>query len=115
MLSFLWGSLERKDLVGFRAACHGEPNATFCNSATSICYVFSWSVCTSIDSTVWKYRCAISFDLVVWSHEVKDEGYKIEHDGKLNTVFSAPNYCDQLDFRRRPTMLSFKIEMSTLF
>ena len=28
--------------------------------------------------------------------EVKDEGYEIEHDGKLITVFSAPNYCDQV-------------------
>ncbi|XWS30067.1 hypothetical protein CRYUN_Cryun24cG0086400 [Craigia yunnanensis] len=27
---------------------------------------------------------------------VKDEGYEIEHDGKLITVFSAPNYCDQM-------------------
>lgn len=35
-------------------------------------------------------------DLVVRSHEVKDEGYQIEHDGNLITVFSAPNYCDQM-------------------
>ena len=31
--------------------------------------------------------------MVVRSHEVKDEGYLLEHDGKLVTVFSAPNYC----------------------
>ncbi|KAL2496683.1 Serine/threonine-protein phosphatase 5 [Forsythia ovata] len=35
-------------------------------------------------------------DLVVRSHEVKNDGYEIEHDGKLMTVFSAPNYCDQM-------------------
>ncbi|KAA8525026.1 hypothetical protein F0562_011336 [Nyssa sinensis] len=37
-----------------------------------------------------------NLDLVVRSHEVKDEGYEIEHNGKLITVFSAPNYCDQM-------------------
>eukprot|EP00967_Tisochrysis_lutea_P033432 scaffold39787_cov21-Tisochrysis_lutea.AAC.5 len=26
---------------------------------------------------------------------VKDGGYELEHDGRLVTVFSAPNYCDQ--------------------
>ena len=34
--------------------------------------------------------------LVVRSHEVKDEGYEVEANGKLITVFSAPNYCDQM-------------------
>ena len=34
--------------------------------------------------------------IVVRSHEVKDEGFEVEHGGKLITVFSAPNYCDQM-------------------
>eukprot|EP00540_Astrosyne_radiata_P023103 CAMPEP_0116853144 /NCGR_PEP_ID=MMETSP0418-20121206/17731_1 /TAXON_ID=1158023 /ORGANISM="Astrosyne radiata, Strain 13vi08-1A" /LENGTH=242 /DNA_ID=CAMNT_0004485477 /DNA_START=179 /DNA_END=907 /DNA_ORIENTATION=+ len=37
-----------------------------------------------------------SLDLLVRSHEVKEEGYLIEHGGKTITVFSAPNYCDTM-------------------
>lgn len=37
-----------------------------------------------------------SLDLIVRSHEVKDEGFEEQHDGKLMTIFSAPNYCDQM-------------------
>ena len=37
-----------------------------------------------------------NLELLVRSHEVKDEGYLVEHDGKCITVFSAPNYCDQV-------------------
>jgi len=33
---------------------------------------------------------------VIRSHEVKDDGYEVSHDGKCITVFSAPNYCDQM-------------------
>lgn len=35
-------------------------------------------------------------DLLVRSHEVKEDGYLVEHNGKCITVFSAPNYCDQM-------------------
>ena len=36
-------------------------------------------------------------DLLVRSHEVRDDGYSVEHNGKCITIFSAPNYCDQMD------------------
>ncbi|GAQ87925.1 protein phosphatase 5 [Klebsormidium nitens] len=48
-------------------------------------------------------------DLIVRSHEVKEEGYEIEHDGKLVTVFSAPNYCDQMG--NKGAFIRFKSDM----
>lgn len=35
-------------------------------------------------------------EMLVRSHEVKQEGYEVEANGRLVTVFSAPNYCDQM-------------------
>ena len=35
-------------------------------------------------------------DLLIRSHEVKPQGYEILPGGKVYTVFSAPNYCDQM-------------------
>jgi len=35
-------------------------------------------------------------ELLVRSHEVKEEGFAVEHDGYCITVFSAPNYVDQM-------------------
>jgi len=37
-----------------------------------------------------------NLDLLIRSHEVKEEGYLVEHGGKTITVFSAPNYCDSM-------------------
>lgn len=37
-----------------------------------------------------------NLELLVRSHEVKEEGYLVEHGGKTVTVFSAPNYCDTM-------------------
>lgn len=39
---------------------------------------------------------ANGLELLVRSHEVKEEGYEVIHNGQLVTVFSAPNYCDQM-------------------
>lgn len=36
-------------------------------------------------------------DAIIRSHEVRMEGYEVEHDGKCITVFSAPKYCDSTE------------------
>jgi len=43
-----------------------------------------------------KFLAFNNLELVVRSHEVKQEGYEVEADGKLITIFSAPNYCDTM-------------------
>lgn len=37
-----------------------------------------------------------SLDYIIRSHEMKENGYDLQHDNKIVTVFSAPNYCDQM-------------------
>lgn len=51
--------------------------------------------------------------LLVRSHEVKDEGYVVEHGGKCITIFSAPNYCDQMG--NKGAFIRFKEDMKPNF
>jgi serine/threonine-protein phosphatase 5 len=51
--------------------------------------------------------------LVVRSHEVKDEGYVVEHGGKCITIFSAPNYCDQMG--NKGAFIRFYADMKPVF
>lgn len=44
--------------------------------------------------------------LIIRSHEVRNEGYALEQNGMLYTVFSAPNYCDVM--KNKGAFLKFK-------
>lgn len=44
---------------------------------------------------------------------MKDEGYEIDHDGKCITIFSAPNYCDQMG--NKGAFITFKVDMKPNF
>jgi serine/threonine-protein phosphatase 5 len=54
-----------------------------------------------------------NLELLVRSHEVKDDGYHVEHDGKCITIFSAPNYCDQMG--NKGAFIKFKADMKPNF
>lgn len=47
-----------------------------------------------------------NLSLIIRSHEVRDEGYSLEQNGQLYTVFSAPNYCDIM--KNKGAFLKFK-------
>jgi len=47
--------------------------------------------------------------LIVRSHELKDAGYEVEQNSQLVTVFSAPNYCDQMG--NKGALLRFTSDM----
>lgn len=54
-----------------------------------------------------------NLNLLVRSHEVKDEGYLVEHNGKTITVFSAPNYCDSMG--NKGAFIHFEAELQPNF
>lgn len=45
-------------------------------------------------------------DILVRSHEMKMDGYEIEAEGRVITIFSAPNYCDQM--KNKGAFIRFK-------
>lgn len=47
-----------------------------------------------------------NLNLLIRSHEVKMEGYEIEPGEKVITIFSAPNYCDQMG--NKGAIITFK-------
>ena len=63
-----------------------------------------------------KFLSENNLNLLIRSHEVKMEGYDIQHDGKVITLFSAPNYYDfegnkaaiiKFDTRLEPIFIQF--------
>lgn len=54
-----------------------------------------------------------NLELLIRSHEVKEEGYLVEHDGRLITIFSAPNYCDQM--KNKGAIITFNEDMKPNF
>ncbi|CAN8074428.1 unnamed protein product [Agarophyton chilense] len=52
-------------------------------------------------------------DIVVRSHEMKDAGYEVSANGRLVTIFSAPNYCDQMG--NQGAFIRFKSDMEPSF
>nr|KMM66995.1 serine/threonine protein phosphatase PP1-gamma catalytic subunit [Coccidioides posadasii RMSCC 3488] len=48
---------------------------------------------------------------VIRSHEVRMEGYEVEHDGRCITVFSAPKYCDNTENKGAYINVDPKLEL----
>jgi len=60
-----------------------------------------------------RFLKANNLELLVRSHECKDEGYEVDHDGKTITVFSAPNYCDQMG--NKGAFIRFEADMKPVY
>jgi hypothetical protein len=52
-------------------------------------------ICFGADVTT-RFLDENKLKMLVRSHEVKDNGYEMDVGGRLCTVFSAPNYMDQV-------------------
>ncbi|XP_008480137.1 serine/threonine-protein phosphatase 5 [Diaphorina citri] len=48
-------------------------------------------------------------EYIIRSHEVKQDGYEVAHDGRCITVFSAPNYCDSVG--NKGAFITMKVRM----
>ncbi|KAG5518309.1 hypothetical protein PMAC_003105 [Pneumocystis sp. 'macacae'] len=48
---------------------------------------------------------------IIRSHEVKPNGYEIEHNGHCITVFSAPNYCDTQGNKGAYIRIGYNLEL----
>lgn len=53
-----------------------------------------------------------NLSMIIRSHEVKDQGYEIMHNGKLVTIFSAPNYCDSVNNKGAYIHITPALELS---
>ncbi len=60
-----------------------------------------------------KFLSDNGLELLVRSHEVKQEGYEVMHGGKCITVFSAPNYVDQMG--NKAAFIRFEHDMKPKF
>jgi serine/threonine-protein phosphatase 5 len=55
-----------------------------------------------------RFLTANGLKLLVRSHQVQEEGYSVQHNGKCITVFSAPNYIGRLGNKGAILELSFE-------
>ncbi|KII74470.1 Serine/threonine-protein phosphatase 5 [Thelohanellus kitauei] len=54
-----------------------------------------------------------NIELVIRSHEAQMEGYKVMHNSKCVTIFSAPNYCDEM--KNKAAIIHLKEDLKPSF
>lgn len=59
-----------------------------------------------------RFLKANNLELLIRSHQVQDEGYLIQHNGKCITVFSAPNYIGRMGNKGAVCILTFNEDNS---